>query len=290
MSERSGHWDDFGMDTVSLAGPLEVKLRAIRDAGFSQVMLSVGDLVGHEGGVEAAIGIVRASGLRVTALQPLRDFEGLEGPLHAYKVDVAKWLIEACAAVEAPVLVASSSTLAHASADRDAIASDLRKLAMLAVPSGVKIAYVAVSSARTISDFGAALDVVDRADMPNLGIGIDSFQAIAAKSHLDELGMMLPETILLVQLSDFMTAELRVFPGEGLHSVELGELVRRLDALGHGGDYSFQVFNDDYRQMDPARVAQRARRCAIWLGEEVLHRAVPQPWASRLRRLATPAG
>jgi len=31
----------------SRAGPLEVKLQAIREAGFSQVMLSAGDLAGH---------------------------------------------------------------------------------------------------------------------------------------------------------------------------------------------------------------------------------------------------
>jgi sugar phosphate isomerase/epimerase len=262
-------------------------------------MLSAADLVDHEAGVAEAIARVRASGLRVTAFQALRDFEGLAGPLHGYKVDVAKSLIGMCAALEAPVLVATSSALAHAATDRDAIAADLRKLAMLALPFGVKVAYVAVSWGRAITDFAGALDVVGRADMPNLGIGIDSFHALAARSHLDDLEMMLPGTVLLVQLSDFMTAELpsneerlataahlRVFPGEGLHSAQLGELVRRLDVLGYRGDYSFQVFNDDYRQMDPGRVAERARRCAMWLGEEVLRRAVPLPWTSRLKRQA----
>ena len=46
--------DDFGMDTISLAGSLPAKLAAVRDAGFSQIMLSARDVVGHEGGVEAA--------------------------------------------------------------------------------------------------------------------------------------------------------------------------------------------------------------------------------------------
>ena len=31
--------DNFGMDTITLAGPLEAKLDAIRDAGFSQVLV-----------------------------------------------------------------------------------------------------------------------------------------------------------------------------------------------------------------------------------------------------------
>ncbi len=34
MSHYSGNMDDFGMDTRSLAGPLEAKLNAIQAAGF----------------------------------------------------------------------------------------------------------------------------------------------------------------------------------------------------------------------------------------------------------------
>ena len=298
MSQLTSHWSDFGMDTISIAGPLEAKLRTIRDAGFAQVMLSAGDIAGHAGGSGAAIRAVKESGLRVTAFQPLRDFEGLDGALHAYKVDVAKALLEMCANVGSPILVATSSALPHTSNDRDVIAKDLRKLAMLALPLQIKVAYVALSWGRAIADISAALDVVGRADMPNLGIGIDSFHVFASKSKLEELEMVLPETVLLAQLSDFMVAELpsneeristathlRVFPGEGTHSAQLSELVRRLSSIGYSGDYSFQVFNDDYHQMDPATVAQRARRCATWLGEEVLQRSVPLPSLMRLKGL-----
>lgn len=295
MSTATGHWSDFGMDTISFAGPLETKLRAIREAGFTQVMLSARDLAGHAEGLAAATRAVKASGLRVTAFQGLRDFEGLDGALHEYKADVAKSLIEMCAGVGSRILVASSSALAHSATDRDVIARDLRKLAMLAVPFGVRIAYVAVSWGRAITDFEGALDVVGRADMPNLGIGIDSFHALAARSTIDQLEMVLAETIFMVQLSDFLVADLatnedristaehlRVFPGEGMHSEQLAILVQRLAALEYRGDFSFQVFNDDYRQMDPAAVAERARRSAVWLGEEVLKRAVPL--SIRLRR------
>jgi sugar phosphate isomerase/epimerase len=89
-------FSDFGMDTASLAGSLETKLAAVREAGFSQVMISAADVVGHPGGVAAGIAAVRASGLRVTGLEALRDFEGLGGQLHAYKVDIAKSLLDVC--------------------------------------------------------------------------------------------------------------------------------------------------------------------------------------------------
>jgi len=67
------------MDTITLAGPLEAKLAAIRAAGFTQVMLNANDLAGHPGGAPAAIEAVRRSGLPVTGLQVLRDSECLSG-------------------------------------------------------------------------------------------------------------------------------------------------------------------------------------------------------------------
>ena len=117
---------NFGMDTITLAGPLEAKLAAMRQAGFSQVMLKANDLVGHPGGLDAAVQAVRGSGLRGTGFQVLRDFEGLSGHLHEYKVDIAKTMLEMCAALECEVLLACSSTSAHASEDLDHFARDLR--------------------------------------------------------------------------------------------------------------------------------------------------------------------
>ncbi len=287
---------DFGMDTITLAGPLPVKLAAVRAAGFGQIMLLARDITGHAGGVAEAVALVRESGLRVTGFQVLRDFEGLSGHLHDYKVDIARSMIEMAAALGAKVLLVCSSTSTHASGDVDKIAGDLRKLAMIGLPLGVKIAYEGLSWGRHINEYTAAWDVVQRADMPNLGLGIDSYHILATKTELDGLDDVDASKIFLVQLADFMWNEVptveerittartfRVFPGEGVHSESLIDLVRRLDELGYTGDYSFEVFNDDYQQMPPPTVCARARRSALWLAEDVLRRAVPLPGAMRLK-------
>ena len=303
MTQLSGNIDDFGMCTATLAGPLEARLRAVREAGFSQVMLDARDIVDHPQGLEAAVAAVRASGLRVTGLQTLRDFEGLTGQLHDYKVDMAKALLEMAAALGAPLLLASSSVSPHASDDPQVIARDLRKLAILAVPLGIRVAYQALSWGRVVSQFTAAWDMVCRADVPNLGLAIDSLHALAAETALDDLEFIDSRKIFLVQLADFMWQEARtvdermatatrqrVFPGEGAHSVQVGDLVSRLAAIGYRGDYCLDVFNDDYRQMPLAMVADRARRSAAWLGEEVLQRSVPLPNAMRLKGRGAIAG
>lgn len=288
----------FGMDTISLAGPIEAKLEAMKSAGFSQVMLKANDLVGHPQGLDAAVKAVKASGLRGTGFQVLRDFEGLSGHLHDYKIDIAKSMLDMAAKLDCKVLLACSSTSAHATQDLDHIARDLRKLAMLAVPFGIKIAYEGLSWGRTINEFTTSWDVVCRADAPNLGICVDSYHVLAAKTPLEELDYLDPNKIFLVQLADFMWQEtksfeerrdtartFRVFPGEGVHNEALVDLVMRLDRLGYSGDYSFEVFNDDYLNLPLPLVAERARKSATWLAEDVLRRSTPLPNAMRLKSM-----
>lgn len=289
--------DGYGMDTITMAGPLEAKLEAMKGAGFSQVMLMARDLVGHPGGVKAAVKAVQESGLRPTGFQVLRDFEGLSGHLHNYKVDIAKSMLEMCAATGSKVLLACSSTSRHATDDLNLIAKDLKKLAMMAIPLGIKVAYEGLSWGRTVNEFTTAWDVVCRADCPNLGIGIDSFHIFASNSSLDDIEDIDADRIFLAQLSDFMWHEtptfeermttartFRVFPGEGVHSEQLADLVLRLERIGYRGDYSFEVFNDDYQQLPLETVAERARKSAIWLHQDVLHRSAPLPkWTQEVR-------
>jgi len=286
--------DHFGMDTITLAGPLEAKLDAMRAAGFTQVMLNANDLAGHPGGPAAATEIVRKSGLRVTGFQVLRDFEGLSGHLHAYKVDIAKAMLDMCHALGSRVLLCCSSTSSHATSDAAALIKDLQKLAMLAVPYGIRIAYEALSWGRHVNEYTQAWDLVAEADRSNLGLAIDSFHILATGTSAERLEEVVAGKIVLVQLADFMWREIRsreeridtarhfrVFPGEGVHSAEVAKLVRTLDDLGYRGDYSFEVFNDDYTQLPHAVVAERARRSVKWLTDQVSRRSLPLRGAAR---------
>ena len=290
-------FNDFGMDTASLAGSLESKLAAVRQAGFLQVMISAGDIVGHPSGIAAGVRAVRASDLHVTGLEALRDFEGLDGQLHAYKVNIAKSMLDVCGQLGGRSLLVEASASTHADTDVEAIARDLRKLAVLAIPMGIRIAFKGVPWSRTARDFRAAGDIVYRANCPNLGLSIDAFDVLAANVPLDDLDGIDPDQIFLVQLSDYMWQEMRsaeeeastathfrVFPGEGAHSEGLEAFVTKLDAIGYIGDYSFDVYNDDYLQISPEDVAVRARQAAEWLGETVLRRALPVPNMDRLQR------
>jgi len=285
--------DYFGVDTITFAGPLEPKLKAAHEAGFTQIMLNATDIVGHPDGEAAAVAAVRASGLRVTGFQVLRDFEGLSGTLHAYKVDIAKAMLQMCQAVGSNVLLACSSVSPHSSQDPLSIKKDLQKLALLALPLNIRVAYEALSWGRHVNEFPRAWEIVAEADRANLGLALDSFHILANGTDLELLADIDPLKVFLVQLSDFLWQEVRsaeerietarhsrVFPGEGVHSDKVAGMVRRLDEMGYRGDYSFEVFNDDYRQLPLPTVAERARRSVKWITGRVSRRSLPTRRAS----------
>ncbi len=284
---------DFSLDTITLAGSLESKLDAASGAGFSQITLWAKDLVGHPDGYEAALNEVRLSGLRVNAIQVMRDYEGLSGPLHRYKIETVKTMLRLCESVGAERLLICSSTSAHASGDIDHISADLRKVAMLATPLGIRVGYEALSWGRHVSDFELSWEIVQRADRANLGVCIDSFHLLANcglnGTNFDALASIPGERIAFVQLSDFLwkavrtpeerietARHLRVFPGEGVHSAELSRMIRMMDQSGYRGDWSFEVFNDDYVQMPGEAVAARARDAAMWVASQSTRRSLPR--------------
>jgi sugar phosphate isomerase/epimerase len=108
-------------------------------------------------------------------------------------------------------------------------------------------------------------------------------------TNFDALATIPGERIAFVQLSDFMwnavrtpeerietARHLRVFPGEGVHSAELSRMIRMIDQAGYRGDWSFEVFNDDYVQMPSETVALRARDSAMWVAAQSERRSLPR--------------
>jgi 2-keto-myo-inositol isomerase len=173
---------------------------------------------------------------------------------------------------------------------------DLRKLATLAVPLNIRIAFEALSWGRYVSEFYQSWDIVQEADRANLGVCLDSYHILANGTDLGYLDELDTGKVFLVQLSDFLWHEVRspqdrietarhyrVFPGEGVHEAALAQLVRTIDGMGYRGDYSFEVFNDDYRQLPLAMVCERAERSVRWVSDLVSRRSLPLRRASRVR-------
>ena len=65
--------------------------------------------------------------------------------------------------------------------------------------------------------------------------------------------------------------------GLGLDELQVQLAIRALQNRAVRQYAGFEVFNDDYQQLPLATVAERARRAAVWLAEDVLRRSTPLP-------------
>ena len=274
--------DRFGFNTVTLGGSLAHKLHCMRAAGFAGVELWARDLVGHPEGVEAAARLVRASGLRVTDFQPLRDFECAPDAMRAHRLEMAAEQLRQMALVGADLLLVCSTTSPLATDDPARAAEDLHALGTLAAPLGIRICYEALSWGRHVQRWRQAWDIVQRCDHPGVGLNLDFFHMAVhgddAPASLQALAQVPTDRVFLVQLADYfypfgptaadhmeLARHQRLFPGEGLHDVR--PMVRMLEAGGYRGDYTFEVFNDDYVNSDPLAIARRAMESVRWIAQ-----------------------
>lgn len=276
---------NIAINTVMFSGPLEEKLQAVAIAGFKSIELWGPDLFYYPGGEQKAVELVNQSGLHVSTLQVLRDFEGLQRTLLQQKLKSVEHMLELVNSLHADLLLVCSSTLPHSSCNQQKLAGDLRLLGNLAKPLGIRIGYEALSWGTWISEYHNAWQIVEQANHPNVGLIIDSFHIYIKRTPMQFLDKIPADKIFLVQLSDYqfesgqpkewtdkdkiveLARHHRVFPGEGCHHVE--DMISQLEHNGYCGTYSFEIFNDEYFKDIPSNVAEHARCSAEWIIEQV---------------------
>lgn len=271
---------DFCVDLAALHGSLAQRLDAVRAAGLRSAVAPASVLVG----ALDADGTPDLRGVALAALHASIDYEGLAGPLHAHKLAIAQSLLRLCERLGCPLLVLDASALSTSSREISRIVADLRKLSMLAVPLGVKIAWRAHAGAAHARDFMVAADVIQMAERPNLGLSIDVREWLLPDADLGQLEGIDAQSLLEVQLADAWTeqssaqdwpGEERLFPGEGLHTPALRALVARLGQVGYRGHFAFADVRGDCAVQSNADVMARAERSASHLALDVLRRSQP---------------
>ncbi|WP_432695745.1 sugar phosphate isomerase/epimerase family protein [Marinobacterium sp. YM272] len=275
---------NFAISTLSLTGSLDEKLIAIKHAGFSAVELGALDLSGSAEGVSGSIQRVKQSGLKISALQEVKDFGGHSGRILAYKMELAKSYLQLMSKLGCKLLIVTPATSTQMKLDIERVASDLRALATLAIPKGIRIGFKPLSWSPSVSNYAAAWEVIQRADNSNLGLVLDSYQLLAQMNSPQSLEDIPASAISLVQLSDFASTSVplmedqiniarhhRLYPGEGSHGVAISELVSYCLGKGYTGDFIFDVYNDKYLALSPEESIQHAVHAREWILERIGH-------------------
>jgi 4-hydroxyphenylpyruvate dioxygenase len=242
----------------------------MKHAGFVATEFWPKDLYEDPHGPDYACQLLHESGLRVSAYQALRDYEGMSSSTRGHVIGIAEQMMDQMAWVGADLLVLCTNVHPDSKGDRDQILRDLSRLAELARSRGIRIAYEAICWGRWISDYRDAWSIVKALNHENFGIMLDSLHIFCNDLPLDGIEEINPDKLFLVEVADIPMMSLsyleiarhyRLFPGEGV--APIGAFLKRIEEIGYRGLYSVEIMNDHYFHSNPEEVAERAMQSML---------------------------
>jgi 4-hydroxyphenylpyruvate dioxygenase len=262
--------------TVCLSGGLSEKLQAIAAAGFRGVEIFENDLLSYNGTPADVAKEVADLGLKVVTFQPFRDFEGTPDAQRVRTFDRAERKFDLMQEIGCELLMVCSNVSPESVGGIDRAATDFRELGERAAKRGLRVGFEALAWGRHINDYRDAWEVVRRADHPAIGLVLDTFHIYARKTDLKPLHAIPGDRIFLVQLADAPWLDMdllswsrhfRCFPGQG--DMPLVEFMEAVMVTGYDGEFSLEIFNDQFRAGSPRSIAVDGQRSLIYLMDQL---------------------
>ena len=262
--------------TVCLSGGLIEKLQAIAAAGFRGVEIFESDLLSYNGTPADVAKEMADLGLKAITFQPFRDFEGMPEPQRTRTFDRAERKFDLMQEIGCDLLMVCSNVSPESLGGVDRAAADFHALGERAAKRGLRVGFEALAWGRHINDYRDAWEVVRRADHPAIGLVLDTFHICARKTDLKPLHAIPRDRIFLVQLADAPWLDMdvlswsrhfRCFPGQG--DMPLVEFMEALMVTGYDGEFSLEIFNDQFRAGSPRSVAIDGQRSLIYLMDQL---------------------
>ncbi|SFL45527.1 sugar phosphate isomerase/epimerase and 4-hydroxyphenylpyruvate domain-containing protein [Geodermatophilus ruber] len=291
-SLRSGRDPGRGrtIATVCLSGTLEDKIVAAAGAGFDGIEVFEPDLVASPWSPAELAARCADLGLSIDLYQPFRDLDSTDPARFARNLRRLERKFDVMAGLGVDTVLVCSSVADDAVDDPDLLAEQLAAAAARAGERGLRIAYEALAWGRHVSTWEGSWDAVRRAGSPALGLCLDSFHVLSRGGDPAGFAQVPADKLFFLQLADAPRLAMdvlqwsrhhRLFPGQG--AFDLPGFLGHVRAAGYTGPLSLEVFNDVYRQADPARTAVDAMRSLQWLeearavGGQESGRSVPPP-------------
>src|SRR2546423_1278813 len=277
--------------TVSIGGTLIEKLQAIAAAGLDGVEIFENDLLYFDGSPSEVKSICTDLGLRILLFQPFRDFEAAPRARMAKNFDRAELKFDMMAQLGADLMLVCSNIAPDTIGDDECAAGDMRALGERAARRGFRIGYEALAWGRHVNKFGHAWKIVQAADHPAVGLGVDSFHTFAAEDEDAPIAKIPGDRIFFAQLADAplmapdplsWSRHFRLFPGQGAFPGT--RFTQNRLASGYNGPISLEIFNDEFRAAPPRPTAIDGMRSLLLLEEELTDAGAPSP----ARLLAAP--
>jgi 4-hydroxyphenylpyruvate dioxygenase len=269
--------------TCSLSGALELKLRAIAQAGFNGVEIFENDLLTAQSSAREIGTLIRELGLKCTAFQPFRDFEGMPDNLRPQVFARIERKFDVMEELGAELLLICSNVSPVSSGDRGRIVADFRELGERAARRGLRVGYEALAWGKHVWDHREAWSIVRETGHPAIGLILDSFHSLARAIPTESLREIDPARVFLVQLADAPVLQMdyvswgrhfRNMPGQG--ELPVIDFVAELLQKGYSNVMSLEIFNDRFRSSSASAVALDGHRSLTLLYDQVARRLAPR--------------
>lgn len=268
-----------GIATVSISGSLDVKLEAIAAARFDSVELFDADIVSSPLGPEEIARRCSDLGLDIDLFQPLRDLVGLTPDAFSDRLRFARAKFELMERLGATRALVCSAVHPTSVDDPDLTAEQLGTVGSVAAEHGFTLAYEALAWGTHVNRFGQARRIVEKVDLANVGVAVDTFHLLARGDGPEALAGLAGDRIAFVQIADAHGLSMdvlewsrhhRCFPGQGVLDVE--GVVGACVEAGYRGPLSLEVFSDIVREANPRDTARDAMRSLLHLEEQLRRR------------------
>ena len=262
--------------TVSISGGLAEKLEAIAAAGFQGIEIFENDLLSFDGTPTDVGKRVRDLGLKLVALQPFRDFEGMPDAQRERTFDRAERKFDVMAELGTDMLLVCSNVSPLSLGGVDRAAADFHELGERAAKRGLRVGFEALAWGRHINDYRDAWEVVRRADHKAIGLVLDTFHTFARKTDLKPMRSIPGDKIALVQVADAPWLDMDVlswsrhfrnFPGQG--DLPVVDFMEAVQATNYAGPLSLEIFNDQFRAGSTRNVAIDGLRSLVFLMDQL---------------------
>ena len=244
--------------------PLEEKIKVASSAGYEGIgicMPSLQEYLDRGHTFEELKEQLEESNLEVVELDYLRDWLFTTGASKKESIKNAKNLCKIAKQVKSKCILAAAFGYSE---DISLGVKNLKGLSEIAQDYGVNVAFEFLPWEQ-INNMSLSWNIVEKANMDNCGILIDTFHFFKGNSSLTDFDHIPIEKIQLIHMSDFpeingdydlltQTLDFRVFPGEGIF--DLKGFVNKLIKYDYKGYYSMEVLNKNFKDKNPIDIAK----------------------------------
>ncbi|HZP56325.1 MAG TPA: sugar phosphate isomerase/epimerase [Dehalococcoidia bacterium] len=254
-----------------MRSPLEQDVALAAACGFSALEVWAGKLHPYleRESVAALAARLREAGVASWSINSIEDitFRDAAGR-RALLADLGR-LVEIARAIAAPAIVVVPGRRDAAPARREVVRESvgvLREMADIAGDVALAFEFLGKPGC-VVPTLDLAIEIVNEADRPNVGMVLDTFHFHAGGSDLRDIAALPMDRLLVVHLNGCddvpphaLTDAHRRYPGEG--PIPVGAILSALRAGGYDGVASVEIFRPEYWERDPHEVARTAYKRA----------------------------